>query len=132
MTPRRRQRGVKVALGGAASVGALLLALVVAVPALPDRSQRLLCAAVRGICSVIAPEVECAPIPPRPLDGQAPVPVSGCPRGWAAINGGCWAMLDARPPCPALGFENPKDGRCYTPLMLPDRKPPIVPTSQEP
>lgn len=126
---RRRQRGVKVALGGAASIGALLLALIVAVPALPDRSQRLLCAAVRGICSVIAPEVECAPVPPRPFEGQATPTDGACPGKHSAINKACWILAAARPPCPVGTWEHA--GNCYSPLMLPGRRAPI-PNAQEP
>lgn len=125
--PPRRRRSVKLAIGGVASLGAIALAVGLAVPVLPKDSQRVLCGACRGICDVIAPEVECSPMPLRPLDGQATPATSGCPRGYSAQNGGCWFEGKEPPPCPVLTYE--KDGRCYTPLMLPGRK---TPNAQEP
>lgn len=125
---RHRQRGVKVAIGGAASVGAILLAIAVAMPVLPERSQRVLCAAVKGVCSVLAPDTECASVPSKPLDGQT-LASGGCPRGYSAINGGCWLLAAARPPCPVGAWEH--DGGCYVPLMQSGRRP-TIPNAQEP
>lgn len=126
---RRRQQGVKVAIGGAASLGIIALAVGLAVPVLPRDSQRVLCGGCRGICDVIAPQVECVPLPPRPFDGQTVAAGSVCPGRHAAINGACWVLAAAKPPCPLGTWEHGEN--CYTPLMLPGRKPPI-PNAQEP
>ncbi|HUR93061.1 MAG TPA: hypothetical protein VMY76_00665 [Gemmatimonadales bacterium] len=130
MTSRQRStRRVQIALGSAASVGTLALIFGLAVPVLPERSQRVLCAALRGICDVIAPETQCLPMPIRPFDGQATPTEGVCPGRHPAINGSCWIVAQVRPPCPVGTWEH--QGVCYAPLMLPGRKPP-TPNAQEP
>ncbi|WP_224373046.1 serine/threonine protein kinase [Hyalangium versicolor] len=63
------------------------------------------------------------PVPDEPLEGQRKPP---CDRfGEMTIKGGCWFLLNARPPCKDDAYE--WKGACYTAAYPPHRRPTSTP-----
>ncbi len=63
------------------------------------------------------------PMPAKPFRNQAKAP---CPpeREEAEINGGCWVVLERRPPC--LSDQAEYKGKCYLPVASEQRPPQSV------
>ena len=66
-------------------------------------------------------------LPEKPFEGQATPPCGGRPDYVREVNGGCWKLLAATPPCPDDTYWH-SDGRCYEPVRAAKR----LPTSIEP
>lgn len=66
-------------------------------------------------------------LPVKPFEGQAKPPCGGRPDYVREVNGGCWKLLAATPPCPDDTYWH-SDGRCYEPVRAARR----LPTSVEP
>lgn len=66
-------------------------------------------------------------LPDKPFEGQATPPCGGRPDYVRAVNGGCWKLLAAAPPCPDDTYWH-SDGHCYEPVRAAKR----LPTSVEP
>ena len=65
------------------------------------------------------------PMPSKRLERQQAPPCLAPPGGQVEINGGCWFVVMAKPPCGQL-YEH--EGRCYVPV----RETPKPPTAVDP
>lgn len=61
-------------------------------------------------------------LPSKPFAGQATPPCGGRPDYVRPVNGGCWKLLAAVPPCPDDTYWH-TDGRCYEPVRAAKRLP---------
>ena len=59
------------------------------------------------------------PMPSVPFKGQKRPPCT--PRSQEEVVGACWAVLEAKAPCPKDVYES--KGKCYLPILIPEAPP---------